>query len=303
MPNIRAYDPGELALRPTETGVEARAATARRVGAFFNQVAGGTEVLARETAGLGRETRQLGQETGALGAFKGHLTTQTGARFASALESAGGVAVDYLSHREISQGAKEAARLTSDLTDRWNDSVKGSDPNDPSVAGKFREETLEPALDKFRESFKTQKGQAWAEHYTERTRNHFFSTTTADMAKMAAQAIHQNTNQMVTSWTNTARKDPSAVPGLLDGAETDIASVIATSPNLKGADAVKARMAVTEAAKKSIIEAGAVGAAERAADPQKAVSTFVERWPQYISAQEADKLTKAAQYFSRLNTN
>src|SRR5262249_31295096 len=146
-------------------------------------------------------------------------------------------AVDYISHREISQGAKESAQLTSDLTDRWNDAVKGADPNDPSVAGKFRDQTLEPALDKFKQAFTTEKGQAWAEGYVQRTRNHFFSTTTADMTKMAAQAVQQNTSQMVSTWTNTARKDPSAVPMLVQSAETDIASVVSTSPNIKGADA------------------------------------------------------------------
>ncbi len=40
MPNIKTYDTPALGLVPSETGIQAVAAAARRGGAFFNQAAG-----------------------------------------------------------------------------------------------------------------------------------------------------------------------------------------------------------------------------------------------------------------------
>src|SRR5262245_8153082 len=281
MPNIRAYDAGDIGLRPTETGVESRAATARRVGAFYNQLAGATE-------GLARETRRLGGEFEALGSFKGHLEAATGARIGSTIKVAGDAAVDYLSHREISQGAAEFARLNSDLTDQWNEAVKQADPNDPSLAGRFREETLNPALEKFQQAFTTEKGQNWALSHTTSLRMHMDQRTTADMATMAGHAVTVNMRQMANSWSNTARNDPSAVDYLLRTVDSSVGGVIDSSPNLKGAAAAKVRMEVTQKAKEDIVKAGALGAIEKSGDPEKAAAIFAERYPDYVNAQEID---------------
>jgi hypothetical protein len=77
MPQLKPFDAGDIGLRPTETGVEARAATARRIGTFYNQQAGATETLARETDRLGRETEKLGGETRGLGRETERLGSET----------------------------------------------------------------------------------------------------------------------------------------------------------------------------------------------------------------------------------
>src|SRR6185437_6196173 len=88
---------------------------------------------------------------------------QEGRMFGSAVEAAGNVAVDYAQHQEISHGAAAYAGLNDALTQTWNDTVKTADPNDPNVAAKFREQVLEPQLEKFGQSFLTEGGQKWAE--------------------------------------------------------------------------------------------------------------------------------------------
>ena len=86
--------------------------------------------------------------------------SQTGQRIAGAVKDAGDVAVKFEDHREISAGAAAFSKLQADLTDQWNQTAKNSDPNDPSVAAKFRETVLEPALEKFQGGFNTENKPA-----------------------------------------------------------------------------------------------------------------------------------------------
>src|ERR1044071_2017459 len=124
MPNIREFDTGQLGLQPSEIGVEATAAAARRSGAFFHEAA--------------QDFTTLGQ------------------RVSSAIRDAGDAAVKYLEHREISQGAANFTALQDAKTKEWNATAKSADPNDPSVATRFREESLDPSLDKFKTTFMTE---------------------------------------------------------------------------------------------------------------------------------------------------
>src|SRR4051794_3883154 len=113
MANIREYNaPEGIGLRPSEVGVDARAAAGRRGGAFFNQA---SEAL-----------------------------NQEGARWKSTITDVGDVAVKWEDHREIASGAATFARMQANLTEQWNDIAKNADPNDPSIAKKFREEVVEP---------------------------------------------------------------------------------------------------------------------------------------------------------------
>src|SRR5260221_498635 len=143
MANIRELDaPKDLGLRPTEIGVDAIAAAARRIGTFYNQTA---------------EAR-----------------SDTGQRIGSTIKEAGQVAVDYMDHREISAGAANGALFMANMNQAWEEKAKHADPNDTTVAAKFREETLEPALQQFQQGFNTEKSQAWAEHFVDQYRNHMF---------------------------------------------------------------------------------------------------------------------------------
>src|SRR5512142_209299 len=110
MPVIRPFETGGLGLQPSEIGVESEAAAGRRLGLFYNQVA-----QARQNFG-----QRAGQEIG------------------SGIHAAGVALVTGETNREVSHGAATFATLSADLTDKWNAIAKNADPNDASVAAKFR---------------------------------------------------------------------------------------------------------------------------------------------------------------------
>lgn len=269
MPKIVEYDAPALGLRPTETGINATAAAARRVGAEYNEAAASKMTL-------------------------GHAVSST-------IRDAGEVAVKYMEHQEVSHGAAQFAQMQADLTDKWNDTVKNADPNDTSVAAKFNEKVLQPQLEKFQSAFNTEGGQRWAETHVDSLRNHLFTKGAADMSTLAADAVTVNVRKMTNAWTNTARNDPTSTQHLVDTADSSIKSIVATSPNLKGTAAAKVQTEIAQEVKEKIVKAGALGAIEKAGDPEAAAKTFADRWPDYINAQEIDQFSKAARYYKRIN--
>src|SRR5215475_11560099 len=216
MANIKQFETPALGLRPVETGVEARAATARRIGAFYNQQAAAIEEV---------------------GSFRASEIRSTGTAIGSALKIAGDAYVNQLDHEQISHGTATFAQLQDDLTQQWNTTAKSADPNDPSVAAKFRESVLEPALDNFTEAFSTEKGQRWAEAHVAALRQHMFQKTAGDMSTLAGIAVAQNAQTAAKSMTNTAIQDPSSVPFLLESTDHSIAGIVSSSPTLSAADA------------------------------------------------------------------
>ncbi len=140
--------------------------------------------------------------------------------------------VDYEDHKEISTGAATFAKLQENLTKQWNDQAKTADPNDPSVAAKFRETVLEPALENFKGQFNTEKSQQFAEQKAESLRSHLYEKTAADMSSLAGIAVRKNINDSTTSMSNTAILDPSSVPNLLKGVDHSIAGIVGSSPTM-----------------------------------------------------------------------
>lgn len=283
MPQIRDYTAAVDQLRPTETGVEALAMEGRRIGAFSDQAANTIRQSAADQA-RAAEGVAAGAETEAR-AFSG---------VAKSVAEAGDQAGQYVTHQEISHGAASFAQLHSDLTDAWNNTAKNADPNDTSIAGKFRETALEPAIDQFVSSFSTTQGQQWAQNHADALRDHMFEKQTADMTTLAGDAVGVNVRKMTNAWTNTARSDPSSVPFLLRTADSSVAGVVGTSPNLKGVDAAHIHSQVTQKAKEDIVRAGALGAIEKSSDPEAAAAAFAKRYPDYVNAQEIDQFAKFA---------
>jgi hypothetical protein len=276
MPQIRTYDAPSLGLNPTEIGVDATAAAARRIGATFNQRAGGFDELARNTEGLGN--------------FKGQLLREEGRDVASDITTAGDVAVQYEDHQQISHGAATFAQLTDDLTNKWNDFAKNSDPNDASAAAKFRETVLEPALENFSEGFSTENSQKWAESHVAALRQHMFEKTSADMSTLAGIAVQKNIKQAATSMSNTAITDPSAVPFLLGNVDHSIGGMVDSSPNIRGVDAARAKATIGEDTKAQIVKAGAIGAIQKSGNPEATADEWIKKYPTYINGDEAKML-------------
>lgn len=267
MPNIRTYEaPKGLGLQPDERGTDAALQVARRGGAFFNQAADAVE---------------------SVGKMEGRMAEST-------IRDVGKAVNDYMEHREVSQGAASYAGLNDKLTQQWNETAKGADPNDPTVAQKFREQILEPELQKFGQSFLTEGAQKWAQTRVESLRSHMFEKTSADMGTLAAAAVSTNVRQMSNSMSNTAMTDPSSVPHLLEGIDSSIAGMVDSSPYLKGATGAKARLELSEKMREGIVKAGAIGAIQKAADPEGEAERWGAKYPNYINGAELKQLGQEA---------
>lgn len=276
MANIKTFDTPALGLRPSSTGVDAVAGAARRVGAFYNQLAAGKDEVARATESVG--------------AMEGSAARDVGRSLSSGIEAVN----DYMSHQEISHGAATFAEMQDNLTQQWNDWAKKADPNDPSVAAKFRETVLQPALEKYSDGFNTTKGQAWAESHSNALGLAMSQKMGADMSSLAGAAVHQNIQNATTHMSNTAVNDPSQVPFLLESVDHSISGIVSSSPTLSAKDAASVSGEVSQAAKASIVKSGAVGAIMKSADPEKTAEEWVNKYPDYINGNEAKALANNA---------
>lgn len=299
MPNLQEFDAGNLSLRPTEVGVEARAGTARRIGMFYNQTASAQDMLARETSRLAGETSKLGSETAALGAEKGAALADTGRRLGSSIEAGGAAAVQYLEHRDISQGAQAWARLTQQKTEQWDETVKHADPNDPTVAQKFLD-GLEPELAKFKEDgFLTEGGQKWAEAHVDALRQHMVEKTQADMATLAGHAAVVNQQQTVNSLSATVHSDPASLDFSLAALKSSTEGLISSSPNLSGTQAAAARSEILQKGAEAIVKSAAIGYIDKTAQiPPWATDP---KYAPYIKGDELQMLEKAAKTQAKAN--
>lgn len=276
MPNIQGYEaPSGLGLTPTEIGVESTAAAGRRLGAYGNQIA--------------------------------EAKSQTGRLIGSAISDAGKVAVDYEDHREISAGAATGTQLFDSLTQSKDAAIKDIDPNDPLYGQKvdaavkqWREEKLQPALDKFSQGFNTEKSQAWAQQFVDKTRDHMFVSSAADITSAAKIGITNSIRTIANTASNTAVQDPSSVPTQLDLVEHSIDGLVASSP-VKGIASAAIKSEVLEKTREQIVKSGAVGAIQKSNDPERTAAEWTAKYPQYINGQEAIQLAGNARQQIRAN--
>jgi hypothetical protein len=300
MANIPQYDAPNLALRPSETGVEAVAGTARRVGMFYNQQSSAEETLARETERLAGQTQQLGRETGEFGSEKGAALTSVGRAVGSGVEAVGDAAVKYLDHQQISKGSADFTQLMLGATKQWNDTVKNADPNDPTVGPKFMA-ALNSQLDSFKQNggFVTDNGQQWAEAHIDALRQHMAEKTQGDMSSLAGEAAVVNHQQTINQLSATVHSDPSSIDFALATLKSSSEGVISTSPNLTGAEAGKVRMELQQHGAEAIVKSAAVGYIEKTGNMPDWITD--PKYAPYVNGAELKMLESAAQTETKKN--
>lgn len=205
-----------------------------------------------------------------------------------------------MDHQQISAGSAKSAEMFAGLIQSKDAAVKAIDPQDPLYGQKvegalnqWKEETLTPALDKFREGFTTQKAQDFAEHQIELTRTHMFNQAAADTATAAGIGIQNSIRTTTNVATNTALRDPSSVPAQLDLIEHAITGMVQSSP-IKGVRGAAVQTEILEKSREQIVKAGAIGAIQKSADPEAAAQEWVGKYPQYINGAEAIQLAANA---------
>lgn len=206
-----------------------------------------------------------------------------------------------MDHREISAGVASKDQIRLNLTQQWNDIAKSADPNDPTVAAKFRAEVMDPALEQFTSGFTTENSQKFAEQAAENIRQHMFEKTSADMSTLAGIAVRKNINDATTSMSNTAILDPSSVPDLLKSVDHSISAVVGSSPTLSATDAARATTELSASTKQAIVHAGAIGAIQKSANPEAEADKWIKNYPDYISGADAKALAGNARQQIRAN--
>lgn len=266
MPNIRETAPlTDLGLRPTETGIEATAGAARRIGTFFNQTA--------------------------------DLYGQMGGEARSTIADVGQVANDHMTRRDISAGAAKGTELMANATDAWNKikSDPNLDPNDQTIAKKFMTEQLEPALDKFKDGFSTERSQQFAEQFVERYRNQMFKETTADIGSLAKIAVSRNAATTVNSLSSMVASNPSisSIDNAIDTWHHALEATVSSSPNLDGVNAAAVRSDIGLKGEISIVKAGISGMITK--NPNIDLDALQKKYGDYINGAEMKQFQKAAQ--------
>lgn len=252
---IREYNaPEDLTIRPSDRATSAAEHAGRRIQGAYN-----------EAAAAQRQT--------------GHI-------LGSAIEVAGSQAVKQIEHAEVSNGAKNLAKLHADATNMWNETIKNADPNDPTVAPKFMA-GLEENLEKMRSGFATEGGQKWADQRVAAMREHMTTKTQSDMSRAAGQAITANHMETLNSLTNTVRGDPSSLKETLALWQAAHEKVVQTSPNLRAED-IPHMIKLGEHGREQIVKAAFMGLAEANPDEaEKRIQDPNNPYAKYLSGADA----------------
>jgi hypothetical protein len=262
MPNIRQTEaPRGIGLNPSETGIEAVAGAARRIGTFYNQTA--------------------------------DLYGQEGSELKSTITDAGSVAENYMTHRDISAGAANGAKFIAQKNDEWNEIAKTADPNDVTIKQKFIEENLNPALDQFKAGFSTERSSQWAEHFVDQYRQHMSEKTSADMSTLAGIAVRKNVATTVNALSSAVASDPSSLDFALKSVDHSIGATVASSPNISATDAAAVTSEVGLKAKESIVKAAVSGMITK--NPNVDLDAIQKKYGDYINGAEMKMFQKAAQ--------
>src|SRR5882724_5722371 len=268
--NIREFDTPQLGLQPSELGVEATAAAARRGGSLYSQAA--------------EDFNQLGSRIG------------------STIKDVGDTYLKYEDHKEISAGAANGAQLMADLNKQWEDTAKNTDPNNAeATAAQFRAETLEPALEKFRDGFSTENSQNWAEHFVDQYRNHMFEKTAATVSGLAGEAIKVNIAKTVNGLSSAVAVDPSthSIDNALSVLDHSIVGSINSSPSQSAETAAAIHGEVAQRAKEQIVKSAVSSMITN--NPNVDLDVIQKKYGEYIKGDEMKMFQRAAQVQAKAN--
>lgn len=283
MANIREESaPQGLGLNPTEMGVDARLQVARRGGAFYNQVA--------------------------------EAKSQTGQRVASTIKDVGDVVISHVDQRDRGDISAAATGTLATLDQAWSTKTKGngldksdpnyippSDPRDPTLAAKFMEEQVQPALDKLNDIPIGENGHKYAQEKIDQIRNHLSEKFTADMSTMAGEAAVLQDRQTTNNLSNLVTTSPDfhSVDMALQ-MHKEAAAGWRSNPNVSGVQAGKLDEHF-QASQEQIVHAAASAAISKSSNPEATAAAFSKRYPDYIKGDVVNQFAKAATTQNKVN--
>lgn len=204
MPNIPEYEStmAQRGLEPSDRGTQAFAMEGRRVGAFYHQIG----------EDIGGTIKTLGDE------YEQHVTTQ-----------------------QVSQGYKTASDLSYGLNEDLKQKLKNADPNDPNVIPEWRAQVMEPAIQKFQESFTTQRSKAWGMAQADDMRRELTRSALGYQSTVAAYASKANVDTAIQQDSALVYDNPAFLPMAVQRAQSTIEETIANSPHMSPDTAAQLR--------------------------------------------------------------
>ena len=280
MPNIPQYEIPTQGLEPTEVGVESTARSAVRSAAFGNQEAS--------------DLQRVGQEIG------------------GAVRSAGDVALQYAEHREINTAAPHAATIVAAKDQQWNDFITGKDidPNDPNrqdtinarinnpqIAQQWRQQNLDPDLDKFQGAFTTKGGQDWAQRWADTYRDHFDRKASSDQSQMAGAVVQANIERTSDTMATAVFNDPSTLGQSFDLLWHSIEGNVRSSPTMTPGDATKVQTELLQHNEEKLVQAAIQGAILKGGD-WRSIATD-PKYSAYVKPAENAQFDKMEKFYQR----
>lgn len=270
MPNIKQFDSPIDQLHPDQWGAEA---------------------LARLAAKKGQAGQEIGHTYERVVDQAGHIAST----FTKEME-------DAQFQHEVQVGAASFAKLQNEQVQDWNATASTADLNDPTIAEKYREKKLQPALDKWTEGFQTKRGQMWAAERAASFTNHMFEKTSADMMTRAGDAAVVNHTQTVTNLSQAARGDDHFFDQAIESHHA-LVNTMATAGNLSADLSAKLRTQATQSGDQEIAHATIAGMIDR--NPKAAAALLnspegAKKFGDYLTGDQMATAIRAANAASRL---
>lgn len=275
MPVIRDYTNPVDAIRPSDVGIEAAVQEGRRVGMFYHQ-AGEAKV---EGARAEAQTTDM-------------LTKQ-----------AVGAADQYAQHQtqaEVSHFSATEASILDGLSKNWDQTAANADPNAPNTADKWRNETLEPALQQLSSGMQTQQGKLYAAERIATLRQHFYEKTAVDQSTLAGQAAIQNQVTTQNRLTSVVNNDPSSFDVAAGTADAAMRNLIASNPSITPEQAATLR-AHTEDFKAHLAQTSIMSLAQKNPDAARQVLDS-GKFGDYLNGEQVEGAGRYIDAQSRLQT-
>ena len=210
MAQIKEYNaPSGEELRPSDLGESSLVRAARTIGAEGNQAA--------------------------------QMVKAGSKQFGAAVAEYGMAAEKHASFQEISQGASSFSALRDANDAVANAAFKDPSQNtDPALGARINAQ-VQPNIDKWVESFHTDRGREWALGQADHYKQSFQTRLAADTSTMAGIAATGHLNDWLKNSSNIVERDPTSLDQERAMVKPTVDALIQNLPGMSAADAAKFR--------------------------------------------------------------
>ncbi len=144
----------------------------------------------------------------------------------------------FTTQRQISRLNRDLATTRAELTNRWRETIRTADPDDPDTAKRFMEEQVGPALMEAGKGNLTGRAREYFDRVSTGINADFLTRTDAGQVELAGIAEVQNFDETLNQMSNAVAADPASFDGTVQFAETTLNGLV-MSGSLSREDALR----------------------------------------------------------------